>query len=64
MADYAKIFKAYDVRGIVPGELDEGVAEAVGASLAKLTGASAVVIVHDMRTSSGPLAAAMARGIT
>jgi phosphomannomutase len=64
VADYAKIFKAYDVRGIVPGELDEDVAEAVGASLAELTGASAVVIVHDMRTSSGPLAAAMARGIT
>ena len=32
--------------------------------LAQLTGASAVVIVHDMRTSSGPLAAAMARGVT
>jgi phosphomannomutase len=64
VADYAKIFKAYDIRGIVPGELDEDVAEAVGASLAQLTGAPAVVIVHDMRTSSGPLAAAMARGVT
>jgi phosphomannomutase len=64
VADYAKIFKAYDIRGIVPGELDEEVAEAVGAGLAQLTGASAVVIVHDMRTSSGPLAAAMARGVT
>jgi phosphomannomutase len=64
VADYAKIFKAYDIRGIVPGELDEDVAEAVGAGLAQLTGASAVVVVHDMRTSSGPLAAAMARGIT
>jgi len=64
VADYAKIFMAYDIRGIVPGELDEDVAEAVGASLAQLTGASAVVIVHDMRASSGPLAAAMARGVT
>ncbi|HXS63078.1 MAG TPA: phosphomannomutase/phosphoglucomutase [Streptosporangiaceae bacterium] len=64
MADYAKIFMAYDIRGIVPGELDEDIAEAVGASLAQLTGAPAVIIVHDMRTSSGPLAAAMARGIT
>ena len=64
MADYAKIFKAYDIRGIVPGELDEEVAEAVGAGLAQLTGASSIVIVHDMRISSGPLAAAMARGVT
>jgi phosphomannomutase len=64
VADYAKIFKAYDIRGIVPGELDEDVAEAVGAGLAELTRASAVVIVHDMRISSGPLAAAMARGVT
>jgi len=64
VADYAKIFKAYDVRGVVPDELDEGVAEAVGAAFATMTGAPAVAIVHDMRTSSGPLAAAFARGAT
>jgi len=62
VADYAKIFKAYDIRGLVPSELDEGVAEAVGAAFAGLTKADLVVIVHDMRTSSGPLAAAFARG--
>jgi len=62
VADYAKIFKAYDIRGIVPAELDEGVAEAVGAAFATMTGAPALVVVHDMRTSSGPLAAAFARG--
>ncbi|HVB41554.1 MAG TPA: phosphomannomutase/phosphoglucomutase [Streptosporangiaceae bacterium] len=64
MADYAKIFKAYDIRGLVPTELDEDVAESVGASFAALTQAPAVVIVHDMRTSSGPLAEAFARGVT
>ncbi|MHB1596971.1 MAG: phosphomannomutase/phosphoglucomutase [Streptosporangiaceae bacterium] len=62
MADYAKIFKAYDIRGVVPDELDEGVAEAVGAAFVTMTEASSLVIVHDMRTSSGPLAAALARG--
>jgi phosphomannomutase len=62
VADYAKIFKAYDIRGIVPDELDEGVAEAVGAAFATMTGASALVTVHDMRTSSAPLAAAFGRG--
>jgi phosphomannomutase len=64
VADYAKIFKPYDIRGLVPDELDEGVAEAVGASFATMTGAQAVVTVHDMRTSSAPLAAAFARGVT
>ena len=64
MADYGKIFKAYDIRGVVPDELDEGVAEAVGAAFATMTGAQALVTVHDMRTSSAPLAAAFARGAT
>ena len=64
MGDYAKIFKAYDIRGVVPAELDEGVAEAVGAAFATMTQAPAVVTVHDMRTSSEPLAAAFARGVT
>jgi len=64
VADYAKIFKAYDIRGLVPDELDEGVAEAVGTAFATMTGARAVVTVRDMRTSSRPLAAAFARGVT
>ena len=62
MGQYAKIFKAYDVRGIVPDELDEEVAEAVGAAFVRLTGASSVVTAHDMRASSPPLAEAFGRG--
>ena len=62
MGEYAKIFKAYDIRGIVPDELDEGVAEAAGAAFVRLTGASTVVTMHDMRTSGPPLADAFARG--
>ena len=62
MGDYQKIFKAYDIRGIVPDELDEQVAESVGAAFARLTGARSVVTVHDMRTSSAPLAEAFGRG--
>jgi phosphomannomutase len=64
VSELAKIFKAYDIRGVVPDELDETVAEAVGAAFIRLTGAQAVVTVHDMRTSSGPLAEAFARGVT
>ena len=62
MAEYAKIFKAYDIRGLVPDELDEDAAEVIGAAFARLTGAASVVTVHDMRSSSGPLADAFGRG--
>ena len=62
MGRYAKIFKAYDIRGVVPDELDEQVAEAVGAAFVRLTGATAVVTAHDMRTSSPALADAFGRG--
>ncbi|HMH89765.1 MAG TPA: phosphomannomutase/phosphoglucomutase [Streptosporangiaceae bacterium] len=62
MADYAKIFKAYDIRGVVPDDLDENAAEAVGAAFVRLTGAPGVVTAYDMRVSSPGLAAAFARG--
>ncbi|GAA2424173.1 phosphomannomutase/phosphoglucomutase [Actinomadura vinacea] len=64
MGDLAKIFKAYDIRGVVPDELDETTAEAIGAAFVRVTGATAVVTAHDMRASSGPLSAAFARGAT
>jgi phosphomannomutase len=62
MPDLNKIFKAYDIRGIVPDELDESVAEAVGAAFVRLTGAKSLVTLHDMRASSAPLAEALGRG--
>jgi len=64
MSDLASIVKAYDIRGVVPDQLDEGVAESVGAAFAKLTGATTIVTLHDMRASSGPLADAFGRGVT
>src|ERR1700745_3613210 len=62
VSDLNKIFKAYDIRGVVPDQLDEPVAEAVGAAFVRLTGAKTIVTLHDMRTSSGPLAEALGRG--
>jgi phosphomannomutase len=62
VADYAKIFKAYDIRGVVPDDLDENAAEAVGAAFVRLTGAPGVVVAYDMRASSPGLARAFARG--
>ena len=62
MGDLTSIVKAYDIRGVVPDQLDEGVAEAVGAAFAAVTEAKTILTVHDMRTSSGPLADAFGRG--
>ena len=62
MAQYGKIFKAYDIRGLVPDDLDEDAAERIGAAFVRLTGAKSLVTVHDMRTSSEPLADAFGHG--
>ncbi len=60
--------KAYDVRGLVPEQLDTTVAHALGAAFAEVVAetedAPAVVIGHDMRPSSPDLVDALARGIT
>jgi phosphomannomutase len=60
--DLSKIVKAYDIRGVVPDELDAEVATAVGAAFAIFTKAPRIVIAHDMRESSGPLSQAVAEG--
>src|SRR2546429_2405324 len=62
MRDLSEIVKAYDVRGVVPDELDEEVARAVGAAFVQVTGADRIVTGHDMRESSGPLSHAFAGG--
>jgi phosphomannomutase len=58
------IFKAYDVRGLVPEQLDEELARRTGAAFVAVVGASggSVVIGHDMRPSSPDLAQAFAAG--
>ncbi|MGH8984734.1 MAG: phosphomannomutase/phosphoglucomutase [Acidimicrobiia bacterium] len=58
------IFKAYDVRGVYPDQLDEGVARSVGNAFVAFTGADRVVVGRDMRPSSEPLAAAFVEGAT
>jgi phosphomannomutase len=58
------IFKAYDVRGIFPDEIDEGVAKRIGNAFVRYTGASTVVVGYDMRPSSVPLSRAFIEGAT
>ncbi|MFF5479314.1 phosphomannomutase/phosphoglucomutase [Streptomyces sp. NPDC012935] len=61
-ADLSQLVKAYDVRGVVPDQWDESLAELFGAAFVRVTGASAIVIGHDMRPSSPGLSRAFARG--
>jgi phosphomannomutase len=60
--DLGRVFKAYDVRGVVPDELDEELARSIGRAFVAVTGAGAVAIGQDMRPSSEPLAEAFADG--
>ncbi|WP_327703128.1 phosphomannomutase/phosphoglucomutase [Streptomyces decoyicus] len=62
MTDLSQIVKAYDVRGVVPTQWDEALAELFGAAFAEITAADAIVIGHDMRPSSPGLSGAFARG--
>jgi phosphomannomutase len=58
------IFKAYDIRGVYPDEIDEALARKIGNAFAHFTGAQQVIVGHDMRPSSVPLAAAFIEGAT
>ncbi|TSB20870.1 phosphomannomutase/phosphoglucomutase [Streptomyces benahoarensis] len=62
MADLSQLVKAYDVRGVVPDQWDESLAELFGAAFVEVTDADALVIGYDMRPSSPGLAQAFARG--
>ncbi|HTE69173.1 MAG TPA: phosphomannomutase/phosphoglucomutase [Actinomycetes bacterium] len=57
-----QVFKAYDVRGVYPDQLDEELAERVGRAFVALTGAKTLAIGQDMRPSSKPMADALAAG--
>lgn len=58
------IFKAYDIRGTYPDQLDEETAYAIGLGLATLLKPQRAVIGHDMRKSSDSLNSAAIKGLT
>jgi phosphomannomutase len=62
----SEFIKAYDVRGLVPEQLNDAVATAIGSAFAQVValpdGAESIVVGHDMRPSSPDLARAFARG--
>lgn len=58
-----RVFKAYDVRGLVGDEVDDDLARAVGAAFVEVVGRDrGVVVGHDMRPSSPGMAQAFAEG--
>jgi phosphomannomutase len=57
-----KVFKAYDVRGIYPDELDEGGAEAIGRAYVERFEPRRIAVGRDMRLSSPAMQKAVMRG--
>jgi phosphomannomutase len=57
-----KVFKAYDIRGIYPSELDEEGAYAIGRAYVEHFEPKRIAVGHDMRLSSSAMAAATIRG--
>ena len=69
MGDPAAVFKAYDVRGLVPEELDVDLARSIGGAYARLVRAeepetTTVAVARDMRSSGEGLSAAFTDGVT
>ena len=62
MGDPRDVFKAYDIRGIVPDQLDAEMCWAIGAAFVEVTGTERVLVVRDMRESGVALAAAFTEG--
>ncbi|MDP8961602.1 MAG: phosphomannomutase/phosphoglucomutase [Actinomycetota bacterium] len=57
------IFKAYDVRGVVPDEFDAGLARRIGAAAARVFEGEAIVVGRDVRPTSQELVSAFAEGV-
>jgi phosphomannomutase len=64
MALDPKVFKAYDIRGIYPAELDEDGAYRIGRAYVETFEPKSIAVGHDMRVSSPAMAEAAIRGAT
>ncbi len=56
------VFKAYDVRGTVPDQLDQRACRAIGWAFARFAGTQRLVVARDMRSSGEALSAAFISG--
>ena len=64
MAPLDTIFKAYDIRGTTPDQLDAATCREIGAAFARFTGSPTILMARDMRESGIELARAFADGAT
>ena len=64
LATLDSVFKAYDIRGIVPDQMNTDLARAVGAAFAGFAGAGRIVVARDMRPSGVELVKAFSEGVT
>ena len=64
MTSLDSIFKAYDIRGTVPDQLDASTCRRIGAAFARFAGAPMILMARDMRPSGTELSAAFAEGAT
>src|SRR5665213_477615 len=62
MTSLSHVFKAYDIRGVVPDELNADQFRAIGVAVARFTGAPRLLVARDMRESGVELAKAFADG--
>jgi phosphomannomutase len=60
--DTTAIFKAYDIRGTYPDQLNERIAQAVGSAFGTFSATPRIVMARDMRASGESLSAAFAKG--
>ncbi|MEQ1821588.1 MAG: phosphomannomutase [Fimbriimonadaceae bacterium] len=63
MGKFLPCFKAYDVRGVVPDELNPEIAYAIGRAFVEQTGAKVVCVGYDIRLSGPELCASLSRGL-
>lgn len=63
MSQEITCFKAYDIRGRVPDELNEDIAYRIGRAFAEYLGAKRIVVGHDIRLTSPSFCEAVADGI-
>jgi phosphomannomutase len=62
--DLDLVFKAYDIRGTVPDQLDAELCRRIGAAFARFAGGPRILVARDMRPDGPELSSAFAEGVT
>ena len=59
----SSIFRSYDIRGIYPDEINISSVEKIAEICGRMFGGGRIIVAHDVRNGSVPLAAAVQRGL-